>query len=369
MKLFNLLEHIEWQAQQNPFDTNNQLVWIYESSHIVNVFDKAIDSITVFLYKKISLNDLQRGITIKSNFFYSPLTNTCSKIETPGFLPIYIKTTDKFANNALMVAEPQSENYKNIIVTISCEQIERDYRKYKDQFKEHIHASLKHEFKHIRTIWARLDKDVLYQSKKYKNSTMTNQEAFSVINGLRIDVIEMIKYYLNDEECLAHINYLFDLYKSNKKQITDLYYQIFRESLNPTIGNSISKIIDYLDKNYYFSNLSKFINEYSLNIQNAINGEKFSLIKMYELYIIRFHMRRNRMFKDFVFGNNEIIPTSNLLKYEEFKKIDLNTVIEDSNSTLKLLNLTIGDMKRALGKAIYNDMFNITEKEFPYFMK
>lgn len=353
-KLQNLYEYCNWTRSQYPFNYMINGHQLLEALHIVKDFDNCISYITNFICMCLDNDSLDLGY-YNVDFLYYPDLGMTSLEKLPGGIPIFIKIVDLLDKDSLANAEPKNGKY--IQINISKDQLIKEKNKKRDEeFCKFIHHTLKHEFKHIKTIWSNPDKDALYDSKKYRKDQMTRQEALSSIYGFRYSIIDTITYLLNEDEAIAHINALYDKYESFHKECIEIFKKEYDTSrqLNRTIA--IMKVIEHIDNNYYFSILDMFVDMYERIIKNH-TIQKDDYIRLYELYMIRYHLRNHKFFRDIIKDGQEPIQTEgDLLYFSDYRKLDEDLILEDSEITINGLKMIIGEIKRCLASAIFDDI-------------
>lgn len=360
---FSIKEHYDAMTLK-PFVYYYELPsMIYETLHIVDVFDKASyelvnDLLEIHQNQRYDLltkieNNNEYKLYYKTRFWYLPGNNVCFTEETKikGSLQICINFVQD-GINGLMESEPQEFDKDHIVITLNYNKFTDMIDKLSiDDIKSSLFQVFKHEFKHIRTIWSKSNFDVLYNKKYANNPELSNYEKDAIKRYGYVSVSKELLYYFNPEEVLAFIN---GIYAKIQYEDKEKLLKIIQQSNTNTTTEEISYIIDYFDVNYYFGTIKKILSDIKNEYQNNIPLQ-------YDLYNFIFKARDldffDEIYKDF---------NLNKISIEDFKKIEESERFSLIQGLLNHLNVYLVEIRRKLASAVYNYIHDIKKQYSDY---
>jgi len=354
-KSFSLEEHLEYM-NIGPFEKPIEMPFVlYETLHIVDTFDQAIVDITSMIIdgyngKQLNLIKKDDDIFWPTDIWYFPGNSRIygNTTKPEGSIEIYIKLLS-LQNNNFMNACPREEDNEHIVIDLNIGYLRTLYDKMPpDEVKLCIIQALKHEFKHIRTIWANPEKDILY-SKRYSSfPTMSKFELEAMHKyGYTIVNTKELCYYLNPEEALAHINGIFaKIQHHDPDSLLELVHRLNKE-FNYSNTLVMSRIIEIFDKGYYFNVLSDLLKTLETLCQESNN-----FLLQYELYNFQFHAYKLGFYYSFYKKNKLNLDPE--ISIKEFKDKDIDERIGASMAALQIIKYNIAEIKRKLISAVSN---------------
>lgn len=347
---FCLSEHLEFINQfpkgSSPLGTEFNSD-IYETLHIVDIFDEAIKNITETIISSLHSNDridkIKEDFVIKTGFWYLPGDNMCytSSMRPKSSKQIVI-ILEESPRSYLMAAEEQKRLEGYIALSFNITFLKEVCDKLPiSEVSTYISQTLKHEFKHVRTIWANPNYDVLY-TKKFASNPKMNEFEIEAMHKSGYNIVNTTKlcYYLNPEESLAFINGIYNkIQNCEVEELREIVHSVMSKHFMKTF-EMFTEIINYFDKDYYFPVV--------LNIIEDLKKYKNNINLQYELYNIPWHTYKLGFFKD-IKGADKWNP---IISFEEFKKMSRDERDMYCHASITLLIQHISEIKRKLISAI-----------------
>lgn len=228
---FHLPYYRQLQYQYNNDDDMFNIV--NEEYHISDVFDEVIDVIEDIYEDNIDINN---DIKIYTGYNYNIKTSLCKKTDNENIkYPIYIHIYSDKNDTTYSYVEDRDKSNNEIIIGLNSFKIQNNIQLLRD--------SCKHEFLHVREMYALENKDVLKSNKNKTPDAEINPFIWDTPNYFEKSM--RLCYIFNKSEERARLNAVYEHVKSEDEDIDSLN--------NITLLSEMKKYINML-RTIYVSN-------------------------------------------------------------------------------------------------------------------
>lgn len=227
---FNWSYERRLQYQYN--DDDDMLNIINEEYHISDVFDEVIDVIEDIYKDNI---DISRDIKVYTGYNYNIKNSLCKKVDNENIkYPIYVYILNDIKSTSYSYIKSEDKDDNEIVIYLNSYMIQNNIQLLRD--------SCKHEFLHIREMYALEDKDAL---KSEKNRLPDDETNPFIWDNMYFEKSQRLCYIFNKSEERARLNAVYEHVKSEDEDI---------DSLNDiTLLSEMKKYINML-RTIYVSN-------------------------------------------------------------------------------------------------------------------
>ncbi len=207
-------ENFNWSYERRLlYQYNNDVDFdniVNEEYHISDVFDDVIDVIGNIYKDNI---DISNDIKVYTGYNFNIKDSLCKKLDNENIkYPIYVYILNDTESTSYSYIKSEDKNNNEIVIYLNSYMIQDNIQLLRD--------SCKHEFLHIREMYALEDKDVLQSNKNKLPDDEKNP--FNWDNPNYFDKSLRLCYIFNKSEERARLNAVYEHIKSEDEDIDSL---------------------------------------------------------------------------------------------------------------------------------------------------
>ncbi len=207
-------ENFNWSYERRLlYQYNNDVDFdniVNEEYHISDVFDDVIDVIGNIYKDNI---DISNDIKVYTGYNFNIKDSLCKKLDNENIkYPIYVYILNDTESTSYSYIKSEDKNNNEIVIYLNSYMIQDNIQLLRD--------SCKHEFLHIREMYALEDKDVLQSNKNKLPDDEKNP--FIWDNPNYFDKSLRLCYIFNKSEERARLNAVYEHIKSEDEDIDSL---------------------------------------------------------------------------------------------------------------------------------------------------
>lgn len=205
---FNWSYERKLQYQYN--DDEDMFNIVNEEYHISDVFDDVIDVIENIYNDNI---DISNDVKVYTGYNYNIKDSLCKKLDNENIkYPIYVYILNDTESTSYSYIKSEDKNNNEIVIYLNSYMIQDNIQLLRD--------SCKHEFLHIREMYALEDKDILQSNKNKLPDDEENPFIWDIPDYFEKSL--RLCYIFNKSEERARLNAVYEHVKSEDEDIDSL---------------------------------------------------------------------------------------------------------------------------------------------------